>query len=75
MCWFEVLRAGVEGPCHYSPENWLVRQLIDKLKLVHKVGFIRKKGKATATAVEQSLKTGSSCSGKSWSFMDILTLN
>jgi hypothetical protein len=28
------LWAGVEGPCLYRPENWLVRQLIGEPKLV-----------------------------------------
>jgi hypothetical protein len=45
---FNLLRAGVEGPCLHRPENWLVRQLNDEPKLVYKVGFIREKGKATA---------------------------
>jgi hypothetical protein len=61
MCWFEVLWAGVEGPCLHKPENWLVRQLINwEPKPVHKVGFIREKGKATAGAVLWSLETSSS---------------
>jgi hypothetical protein len=29
VMWFEVLQAGVEGPCLHRPENWLVGQLID----------------------------------------------
>jgi hypothetical protein len=37
--WFEVLRAGVKGPCFHRPENWLVKQLIDEPKLVYKVGI------------------------------------
>jgi hypothetical protein len=60
MWWFEVLRAGVEGPCLHRPENWLVRQLNDEPKLVYNVGFIREKGKATARAVQQSLETSNS---------------
>jgi hypothetical protein len=43
--------ADVEGPCLHRPENWLMKQLIDEPKLVYEVGFIRKKGKATAKAV------------------------
>jgi hypothetical protein len=49
MCWCEVLWAGVEGPCLYRPENWLMRQYM-KPKPVYEVGFIREKGKATARA-------------------------
>jgi hypothetical protein len=49
-----MLRAGVEGPCRHRPENWLVRQLNDELKPIYKVGFIRKKGKATAREVQRS---------------------
>jgi hypothetical protein len=37
-----------------------VRQLNDEPKLVYEVGFIREKGKATATEVQRSLKAGSS---------------
>jgi hypothetical protein len=59
MCRFEVLQAGVESPCLYRPENWLLRQLIDEPKLVYEVGFIREKGKATARTVQRSLETGS----------------
>jgi hypothetical protein len=57
MCWFEALRAGVEGPCLYRPENQLVRQQIDEPKPVYEVGFVKEKGKATARAVQQSLET------------------
>jgi hypothetical protein len=46
-----VLYAGVEGPCCYRLENWLIRQLNDEPKLVYKVGFIREKGKATVREV------------------------
>jgi hypothetical protein len=53
------LQAGVEALCPHRPENWLVRQLIEP-KLVYEVGFIRKRGKATATAVQWSLANGSS---------------
>jgi hypothetical protein len=35
-----------------------MRQLNDEPKPVHKVGFIREKGKATARGVHQSLETG-----------------
>jgi hypothetical protein len=59
MCQFEVFRASVEGPCLHRPENWLVRQLTDKPKLVFQVGFINEKGKATAKTVQQSPETGS----------------
>jgi hypothetical protein len=54
MCWFEVLQAGVEGPCLCRPENWLVRQLNDEPKPVYEVGFIREKGKATARVLQWS---------------------
>jgi hypothetical protein len=54
-----VLHAGVDGPCLYRSENWLVRQLIDEPKLVYEVGFIREKEKATARTVQWSLETGS----------------
>jgi hypothetical protein len=57
-CRFEVLHAGVEGPCLHRPENWLLRQLIDEPKLVYEVGFIREKGKATV--VQWSQEIGSS---------------
>jgi hypothetical protein len=53
-----LLHAGVKGPCFHRPENWLVTQLNDKPQLVCKVGFIREKGKATATEVQRSLETG-----------------
>jgi hypothetical protein len=43
-----VFQDGVEGPRLHRPENWLMRQLNDELKLVYKAGFIREKGKATA---------------------------
>jgi hypothetical protein len=45
---------GVEGSCLHRPENWLMRQLNDEPKLVYEVGFIRKKGKATAREVQRS---------------------
>jgi hypothetical protein len=48
---FEVLRASAEGLCLHRPGNWLMRQLNDEAKPVHKVGFIREKGKATARAL------------------------
>jgi hypothetical protein len=57
-CQFEVLLAGVEGPCLHMPENWLVRQLSDEPKLVYEIGFIREKGKAIARAVQGHLDTG-----------------
>jgi hypothetical protein len=60
MCWFEVLGAGVEGPCLHRPGNWFVRQLNHEPKLVYKVGFIREKGKATARQVQRSPETGNS---------------
>jgi hypothetical protein len=60
MCQFEVLWAGVEDPCLYRSKNWLVRQLIDEPKPVYKVGFITKKGKATARTMQWSLETCSS---------------
>jgi hypothetical protein len=55
-----MLWAGVEGSCPHRPENWLMRQLNDEPKPVHKVGFIREKGKATARAVQQSPETSNS---------------
>jgi hypothetical protein len=58
----------MEGPCLYRPETWLVRQLTDELKTVHKVGFIREKGKATAGAVQQSPKVVAPCSGEGWGY-------
>jgi hypothetical protein len=58
-CQCEMLWAGVEGSCLHRPENWLVRQLIET-RPVHKVGFIREKGKATARAVHWKLETGGS---------------
>jgi hypothetical protein len=60
MCWFEVLRVGVKGPCLHRPENQLVRQLNDESKPVYEVGFIREKGKATAREVQQSPESSSS---------------
>jgi hypothetical protein len=52
MCQFEVLQAGVRiFPGLYRP---------DEPKLVHKVGFIREKGKAAARAVHRSPETDSS---------------
>jgi hypothetical protein len=57
---YKVLRARVEGPYLHRPENWLMRQLIDEPKLVYKVGCIREKGKATATAVWWSPEASSS---------------
>jgi hypothetical protein len=60
MCLFEVLQAGVEGPCLHRPENWLMRQLIGEPKPVYKVGFIREKGKDTARAVHWSQESSSS---------------
>jgi hypothetical protein len=55
-----VLRASVEGPCLHRPGNWFVRQLNDEPKPVYKVGFIRRKGKATVRAVQQNPEAGSS---------------
>jgi hypothetical protein len=52
-----MLRAGVEG---HRPGNCLVRQLNDEPKLVYKVGFIREKGKATATEAQWSPEVGGS---------------
>jgi hypothetical protein len=61
MCQYEMLWAGIKGPCLHRPENWLVRQLIDhETRPVSKIGFIREKGKATAGAVQQSPETGGS---------------
>jgi hypothetical protein len=48
------------GTLPHRPENWLVRQLNDEPKLVHKVGFIREKGKATAREMQQTLEASSS---------------
>jgi hypothetical protein len=59
-CRFEVLQAGVEGPCLQRPGNWLVRQLNDESKLLYKVGFIREKGKATAMVLQQSQEISNS---------------
>jgi hypothetical protein len=56
----EVLQASVKGPYLHRPENWLLRQLNDESKLVHEVGLLREKGKATARAVQQSPEPGSS---------------
>jgi hypothetical protein len=42
------------------PGNWLVRQLNDEPKQVHKVGFIREKGKATTRDVKWSREAGNS---------------
>jgi hypothetical protein len=57
----------IAGWCQWSlpswPENWLMRQLIDELKLVYEVGFIKEKGKATARAGQWSPETGSSLLG------------
>jgi hypothetical protein len=47
-CWW----AGVEGPCLYRPENWLVKQLIGEPNPVCKVGFIRKERLQLEHAVE-----------------------
>jgi hypothetical protein len=55
-----VLWARVEGPCLHRPENRLVRQLNNELKLVYRVGFIREKGKATAREVQWSLEASGS---------------
>jgi hypothetical protein len=61
MCQFEVLQAGVKGPCLHRPENWLMRHLINyEPKPVYKVGFVREKGKATVRAVQRNLETSSS---------------
>jgi hypothetical protein len=60
ICQFEVLQAGVEGPCLYRPKNWIVRQLDDELKPVYGVRFIREKGKATGRKVVWSTETSSS---------------
>jgi hypothetical protein len=51
-CRLEVLQPVLKGPCLHRPEN--------EPKPVHKVGFVREKGKATARAVQQSLETSSS---------------
>jgi hypothetical protein len=59
MCWFEVLWAGVEGPCLHRPKSWLVKQMIDEPKQVYEVEFIREKRKATARVVQQSPQTSS----------------
>jgi hypothetical protein len=54
------LQAGVEGPCHHRPENWLARQLNDEPKPVYKIRFVREKGKATAKVLQRSLEAGNS---------------
>jgi hypothetical protein len=41
-------------------ENWLMRQLIDEAKVMHELGFIGEKGKATDRAVQRSLETSGS---------------
>jgi hypothetical protein len=68
----EVLQASVEGPCLHRPENWLLRQLIDESKSVYRVGFVREKGKATATAYRGARKLVTPCSGESWGFLQML---
>jgi hypothetical protein len=61
MCQFEVLQAGAEGPCLHRLGNWLVRQLIDELEPLHRVGFIREKERLQLEqAAEPSPETGSS---------------
>jgi hypothetical protein len=49
-----------QGPCLHRPENWLVRQLNDEPKLVYKVGFIRRKEKATAREAQRNPEASSS---------------
>jgi hypothetical protein len=45
-----------------------MRQLNDEPKPVYKVGFIRKKGKATATAYSGAQKLVACCLGEGWGF-------
>jgi hypothetical protein len=45
-----------------------VRQLNDESKPVHKVGFVREKGKVTARELQQSLEAGGSLHGEGWGF-------
>jgi hypothetical protein len=53
MCQCEMLWTGVKGSCLHRPENWLLRKLlICEARPIHKVGFIREKGKATGRAMQ-----------------------
>jgi hypothetical protein len=65
---FEVLQAGVEGPCLHRPRNWLVKQLNDWPRPVYLVGFIREKRKATVRVCSGAQKPVARCSGESWGF-------
>jgi hypothetical protein len=62
------LWGGVKGPCLYRPENWLVRQVIDKPKLVYEVGFIRAKGTLQVEQCSGAQKLVALFSGKGWGF-------
>jgi hypothetical protein len=62
ICWCEMLWAGVQSSCLHRPErtgswgSWLTCEA----RTIHKVGFIREKGKATARAAQWSLETSGS---------------
>jgi hypothetical protein len=65
----EVLQAGGEGPCLHRPENWLMRQLNDEPKPLHKkLYLLERKERLQLEECSGARKSVTPCSGKGWGF-------